>query len=379
MDRKVYSCDSLDELHELWKETQQRLPAPYLPDNIPRQSYLPDGIIDEDRYNKSRRILFVGKEAYWYDIKVPLSENEANADADHLYFWHQHVAFGKVKETIFSKRLSLLVNAINNNDFLTINKDHDCLKSIAFVNLNKRGGYSYALWDVLNGYVSQYAEYIAKEITLIAPSIIICCGHDVKWLLDNHVVQYLSGDIRIIAVHHPSYFALSDENYLLELQCALCGNKFSPRVEPKPRANVAEKGIMFDTNKTYSAGALYNMLTGKKISAYENAAKYVNAFNIGDYVFYYVKGKGIVAAGRVISDTATAGEFEGDAEMYKMVDIVVPSQVPFEEKDLQSLSPANLKALLGHGFYYASTTKRPYLTSAECALVVSALKDLYNE
>lgn len=380
MNVSIQSCCSIDELHRIWKKHQLTEAAKYLPANIPPYSFLPDGIISYEKFaNASRKILFVGKEAYWFYPNGTLGENQEYAKEENLYFWHQKVAFGEdgVKESIFSKRLSMLTNAINTGDFKTVNKNHVCLQSVAFINLNKRGGYNYCVWETLAGYVEQYAEFIAKEITLINPDLIICCGHDVKWLIDKYVAQYLTDGIPMIALHHPSYFVLKDEKYLQELQCALQNQQWV--YEDVKVDDSATKGIIFDTNKTYSVGALYDMLTGRKISAYEAASRFIDSFNIGDYAFYYVKGRGIVAAGKVISEKAISGEFEGDSEKFKMVDIIVPQQIPFSEDHLCALSPSALKDLLGHGFYYAATTKRPYLDKNECVKVVRALKDLYSE
>ena len=73
---------------------------------------------------------------------------------------------------MFSKRLAMLVNAIKLNDYMSIDKNHEGLKEVAFINLNKRGGYSYCIWETLDEYVKQYAEYIEKEIQLISPDIL---------------------------------------------------------------------------------------------------------------------------------------------------------------------------------------------------------------
>ena len=378
MNANIQNCQTIEELHAVWKECQLGEETQYLPDNIPPYSFLPDGIISQKDYIRSKRkILFIGKEAYWFYSKATLEENKEYAKDANLYFWHQKVAFGEVKETMFSKRLAMLTNSITSGNYSVINKNHDALKEIAFINLNKRGGYSYCIWDVLAGYVERYAEFIAKEISLINPELIVCCGYDVKWLLDKYIARFLADKAKVIALHHPSYFVLSDEKYLQELQCELQSENWY--IEDFDTYETKTKGIIFDTNKTYSVGALYDMLTAKKISAYEAASRFIDSFSVGDFVFYYVKGRGIVAGGRVISETATLSEFEGDAEKFKMVDIFVPRQIPFEEKDLCAISPSGLKELLGHGFYYASTTKRPYLSSKECQVIVGILKKLYGE
>lgn len=118
------------------------------------------------------------------------------------------------------------------------------------------------------------------------------------------------------------------------------------------------------------------MLTSGKISAYGDASRFVSSFNLGDYAFYYVKGRGVVAAGQIISEVERT-VFEGSNEAYRMVRMLVPSQMPTEEKQLKAVSASELKKMF-HSFYFRSTTKRPYLTEDECHKLIVALDELYE-
>ena len=59
------------------------------------------------------------------------------------------------------------------------NKKQFSLKSVAYMNLNKRGGIAKANNKVIRGYLEKYYEaYIKKEIEIINPKIIaVCCGN----------------------------------------------------------------------------------------------------------------------------------------------------------------------------------------------------------
>lgn len=228
----INKCADIDELLALWKLAHKcEINTEYIAGNVPAYAFLPDGIIDEIMYEQIKeKILYIAKEAYWYGEND--DEKAAEKNAQTVMFWHREVAFGRVPETIFSKRLSMLTNAIFSNDFKTINKQHEVLRSVAVMNLNKRGGFVGCNRDVLEEYVKRYCAFIAKEIQLIAPQLIICCGDDVKYLLDKYVS--VTANIKIIKVSHPSYFALTDAAYLQQLQRALVA------VESE-KVNVAEK------------------------------------------------------------------------------------------------------------------------------------------
>jgi hypothetical protein len=373
--------NTIEELAFAWRQAHkdETGAGSYLRENVPQQFFIPDGIICEEKYySAKRKILFIAKEANWFWSDRDLAANEGVTPG---YFWHRSVAFGEKRSprTMFSNRVAMLANALLQDNYEEVNKtDYAGLQAVAFMNLNKRGGYAYCDWSQLNGYVQTYHSWIAREIELIAPDIIICCGEDVKWLLGAHNISIPNGTV-LISLYHPSYFALSDIDYLNQLACAVKGESWEPR--HKSLSEGADKkpikGIIFDTNKTYSTNATFDMLTSGKISAYEDASRFVNSFNIDDYAFYYVTGKGVVAAGQIISDVERA-DFEGSQESYRMVKMLVPLRMPVDEMSLKAVSASELKRMF-HGFFFAATTKRPYLTEEECKTLLATLESRYQE
>ncbi len=225
----INACSNLEELLALWKLAHKcEVKTDYITGNVPTYAFLPDGIINEESFAKSSpRILFIAKEAYWYGEHDDVQEAAKNAE--NVMFWHRRVAYGEVPETIFSKRLAMLANAIFNDDFKTINKDHTALRSVAVINLNKRGGFVGCVWGTLEEYVKRYAGFISKEIELISPELIVCCGDGVRWLLENYI--QLDKRINVISLYHPSYWSITDEEYLQMLQNALLGNVVSENEE----------------------------------------------------------------------------------------------------------------------------------------------------
>lgn len=137
------------------------------------------------------------------------------------------------------------------------------------------------------------------------------------------------------------------------------------------------KGIIFDTNKTYDDKAVWDMLKNQKVSAYGSVAGVVNSFNRGDYVFYYHKGWGIIAAGRIKSDTRENKENSRDKELYNEVELLTPAIQSNDE--IRCISPSEVCELLDKGFYWAKTAKVPYLSEEESKKLLDCLQKKYQE
>ena len=61
-------------------------------------------------------------------------------------------------------------------------------KQIAFMNINKRDGSSSTDFKELNKYAEKYKEFIKREIEIINPDYIICCGSYCQII--DHVYDY---------------------------------------------------------------------------------------------------------------------------------------------------------------------------------------------
>ena len=56
------------------------------------------------------------------------------------------------------------------------------------MNINKRGGSSSTDFKELNKYAEKYKEFLKREIEIINPDYIICCGS--YWQIIDHVYDY---------------------------------------------------------------------------------------------------------------------------------------------------------------------------------------------
>lgn len=210
----------IENLFAEWQALQQKesneeyLGAP----EIAKDSFTYDGIINPFEYAKQdTKYLFISKES---NIKNKNDPCPFRANGD--IFWLRDVCFQKQKPSIFSKsifsnRLAMFANAIYSLDFERVNKCHDILNKVAFMNLNKRGGLSGSKGKTIPEYTKKYAGFIKREIDMIKPDIIICCGSGLRDLLGE--IGICSPRYTIIEVYHPSY-RISDKRHLEKLKAA---------------------------------------------------------------------------------------------------------------------------------------------------------------
>lgn len=203
------------ELEKLFDEWRKRhISEDYSNDKISKNNFIPDGIIDEASYMQSpKKILFIAKEAACLDkTEKTAEENFETAQKDG--FWCRRVVLGEEGGTRFSSGLALLANAILNENFETPEKDISALRYVAFMNINKRGGFTECETD-LDAYVEKYKDLIDREIKIISPDIIVCCGSGVRDCLSN--VDSCKS-VPVLEVYHPSYWLVKDTDKLKKLE-----------------------------------------------------------------------------------------------------------------------------------------------------------------
>jgi len=208
------------ELEKLFDEWRKRhISEDYSNDKISKNkisknNFIPDGIIDEASYMQSpKKILFIAKEAACLKEENTIEENFEIAQNDG--FWCRRVVLGEEKRgTGFSSGLALLANAILNENFETPEKDISALRYVAFMNINKRGGFTECKTK-LPDYVKNYKDLIDREIKIISPDIIVCCGSGVRTCLSN--IDSCKS-VPVLEVYHPSYWFVKDTDKLKKLE-----------------------------------------------------------------------------------------------------------------------------------------------------------------
>lgn len=168
-------------------------------------------------------------------------------------------------------------------------------------------------------------------------------------------------------------FAINPDKSHIIPENVLYWVKFLTEIENSRLKFSACKGIMFDTNISYSNTNEYEMISGNKISAYGDARRYIDSFRKNDYALFYSKGRGIIAIGRIISELPS----EIGDEKNHSVKMIVPEKFDGDVKALPALSPYEIKTILKRNFYWASTIKTPFLTGTQVEALVRELQKKY--
>ena len=214
------------ELEKLFDEWRKRhISEDYSNDKISKNNFIPDGIIDEASYMQSpKKILFIAKEAACLDKTEKTTAEENFETAQNDGFWCRRVVLGEEKRgTSFSSRLALLANAILNENFETPEKDISALRYVAFMNINKRGGFTECKTKLLRDYAQNYKDLIDREIKIISPDIIVCCGMGVRGCLSG--VDSCKS-LPVLEVYHPSARYKTDTDRLKKLEDELKNAQF---------------------------------------------------------------------------------------------------------------------------------------------------------
>jgi len=154
--------------------------------NLSLESFCRDGYINstDDTWKKTdgKKVLYILRE-----------ENGSNAsECDrqgrvivHRYedisdFWMKDQLMKDFQhQPLLVKKISRVQWALENNgkegpcadELNTIHREH-----MAFMNINKLGGTSSVHWATFNAYLNVFRSFIKREIEILNPDIIVCCG-----------------------------------------------------------------------------------------------------------------------------------------------------------------------------------------------------------
>jgi hypothetical protein len=129
------------------------------------------------------------------------------------------------------------------------------------------------------------------------------------------------------------------------------------------------KGVLFDTNRTYTPNSIWYMCDNDRVAAFGDQQHIVSYLGKGDIVFLYHKWEGVVAAGKIQAgvkvDVKEDAQFR-DVEWLtsKPTQAVVP---------IPAMTAAQIKAVLHRNFFWARTIKTPYLSKTQAENLLAAL------
>lgn len=210
---KIEKCKSIQDLFDLWKEAHKNDVNFAENSNATHISaFVADGCPFPDEYDG--KALFVSKEA-----------NHDNADENSSQvFAYRNFANGEEDwaNNYMRTKYALMHNVIANESLPA----REAVRKIAFMNINKRGGTSKTTDKKLLKYGKDYAHFIKRQIEIISPQYIICCGKlvdrivvdafpDGEWINTGNAAPYTKTEIWyyrvngmiIVSMPHPSYIA----------------------------------------------------------------------------------------------------------------------------------------------------------------------------
>lgn len=175
---EINNCSEIEELFSYWKKAQESEPN-Y--DNritgIDISSFTEDGIVDKCKWvniKNGKKVLYILREANG-------SRSTVDGKVDKGDFW-----FKKCIEDNVCQDNRIFKRIVQMQRIIEVKGDNsEVLKQTAYMNINKRGGLSSVNWKVLNNYAKTYRDFIKKEIELIDPDIIVCCG--TYWTLVDQI------------------------------------------------------------------------------------------------------------------------------------------------------------------------------------------------
>ena len=130
-----------------------------------------------------------------------------------------------------------------------------------------------------------------------------------------------------------------------------------------------EKGVLFDTNRTYDENSIWYMMENNRVAAFGEAKRFVASVNVGDIVFFSHGREGVVAAATVRPGSIRA---DGEDILYRDVEFVTP--VPQRGHNPTAMPFGTVGEVTGKRFFWARTNKYPYLSKAEAKMLVDELR-----
>ena len=140
-------------------------------------------------------------------------------------------------------------------------------------------------------------------------------------------------------------------------------------MSPRP---VDFKGVLFDTDATHFGPRrkLEYMLGNNRAAAWGKVQYFVEQLNADDLVFFYEKGVGVVAVGRIVDGKV----YHSPNGRESWVDVEILSPKPGTYSVVPpGLSPSEIQDITGKTFYWPRTIKTPTLNYQEVTNLKEAL------
>lgn len=176
-------CETLEELYLLWQMMQQIEEEPYgstCYGEIDQRSFHIDGIVSSNEFSGT---LYILKET---NMRKYIQNGQTMPVISDI---RQQLAAGKSRsgETEYLDHIAGMQKIIN-GDEKNAPSVQKLLKQTAVIYINKRGGKG-AADEISMDYGRYYIEFLKRQIELLKPKTIVCCGDEIFRLIVMEVFQ----------------------------------------------------------------------------------------------------------------------------------------------------------------------------------------------
>lgn len=202
------------ETEKAYKETAPKDKKGKIPDyNKFKDSFCPDGLLDQ--LNGNVKVLFICKES---------NVNGITSDGT---FWLREVVMAKENGDVYRKAeysnkkeqkrdrtaQTKYFNCLNSiaQKLLNCTNEKNALKECAYMNINKRGGYSTCNLEQLKEYAKQYDGLIKKQVEILKPKKIVLLNVSLDIFADK-TKSYLNNLEIYKYSRHPSRYRNLSKN-----------------------------------------------------------------------------------------------------------------------------------------------------------------------
>ena len=140
------------------------------------------------------------------------------------------------------------------------------------------------------------------------------------------------------------------------------------------------KGVIFDTCLKYWPKGIWYMIENRRVAAFGDATRYLEYVSRHDFIFFYHKGFGVVAAatitGGVLEDSENT--VDGYPIKYRDVEFKTPVHLPTCDSELRAMPAGTVQEIMDQNYYWATTLKVPYLSLQKAEILVEKLSRFQN-
>lgn len=212
MDVNIKNIDNLGVLFEVWKKAQfndglYETLRKYTKNILP-EAFARDGMVNAEKFCKmDYKVLYILSESN-ADGHIEGQKEQSNWSFDSTF--RDFATKGEDWKSRLKTKICEMQRIILQNELGVDLNLREAVLTIAVMNLNKRGGgnkiSSSYFSEYFEPYVKKHSDLIKREIEIINPDLIVCCGDKTSYLTKCVLTDIYKK--RVLDMWHPSYWQI---------------------------------------------------------------------------------------------------------------------------------------------------------------------------